>query len=141
MSIVKTIATGSNFKAISSCPFNELLQKSQGKLFIKDAVNATSAEISLSVLPPKVSVPFIHTHKQNEELYVIQKGEGQMQIDGKIFNVKEGDVIRVSPHGKRCIRASETQPLTFLCIQAKENSLEQYVATDANILKEEVSWE
>ena len=42
-----------------------------GKQFVKDATGATSCEISFGTLPPGTAVPFFHSHKANEENYII----------------------------------------------------------------------
>lgn len=46
-----------------------------GKQFVKDASGATSCEISFGTLPAGESVPFFHSHKENEENYIILSGK------------------------------------------------------------------
>lgn len=38
---------------------------------LHDRIGLTGAEISVNVLPAGASVPFVHSHKQNEEIYII----------------------------------------------------------------------
>ena len=135
----EVIAEGDNFTAVSTCKLEDLMSVN-GKVFVRDQIHSTGSEVSISMLEPRAQVPFIHSHKENEEVYVILKGKGQFQVDGKIFDIKEGDVVRVGPNGKRGMRAGE-EALTYICIQAKEGSLEQCTAGDANILEGEVKWE
>lgn len=51
------------------------LQQFEGKQFVKEATGATSCEISFGTLPSGASVPFFHSHKANEENYVILSGD------------------------------------------------------------------
>ena len=138
MSAEGVIAEGENFTAVSTCKLDDLMSH-KGKVFIKDSTKATGNEISLSMLEPRAQVPILHSHKENEETYIIIKGTGQFQVDGKVFDIKEGDVIRVAPAGKRGMRAGDS-PLIYICVQAKENSLTQFGMGDANIFEEEVKW-
>ncbi len=94
-------------------------------------LNLTGAEISINSLPAGASVPFVHSHKQNEEIYAVLEGEGSAVIDGESVKLKAGDWMRVSTSAKRRFFASETTGLKYVCIQVKENSLEGYTTTDA----------
>ena len=40
----------------------------------------SSAEISLNELPAGANVPFVHSHKENEEIYGILSGNGKVAI-------------------------------------------------------------
>ena len=82
-------------------------------------------------LPAGTSVPFIHSHKNNEEIYVVLAGKGKAVIDGETVELMAGDWIRVSPAGKRQFFAAEDSGISFACIQVKENSLEGYTMDDA----------
>jgi mannose-6-phosphate isomerase-like protein (cupin superfamily) len=41
--------------------------------------------------------PYGHTHKEQEEVYVVVRGSGRMKLDDEIVEVKEWDVVRVPP--------------------------------------------
>lgn len=41
---------------------------------------ATGTEISFNELPSKTELPYFHIHVQNEETYIILKGEVDFQI-------------------------------------------------------------
>ena len=109
------------------------LQSFEGKQFVKDATGATSCEISFGSLPTGASVPFFHTHKENEENYIILSGEGKFQVGSDVFDVAEGSVVRVSTNCDRNLKCTSAQPMTYVCIQAKEGSLGGYTMTDAEI--------
>ena len=109
------------------------LQQFEGKQFVKEATGATSCEISFGTLPSGASVPFFHSHKANEENYVILSGAGRFQADDAVFDIAEGSVIRVAPGCDRTLRCTSAEPMLYLCIQAKANSLEGYTMTDAEV--------
>ena len=85
---------------------------------LHDSLALTGAEVSINHLPAGAGVPFVHSHKQNEEIYGILSGKGFITID------------RIAPDGKRQISAASDSPIGFICIQVKAGSLEGYTMTD-----------
>lgn len=141
--------SGDHFKAADVGPWDALarhrfdhpkLGPVRGKLFLKEILGLTSMEASVGILPPGVGLPFLHKHRQSEELYLIVKGSGQFQIDGKTIEVKEGSVIRVSPEGARTWRGGPTEPMVYVCIQARKDSFESVTTEDGVGLKDPVVW-
>lgn len=106
--------------------------KNEARIELHDKLNLTGSEISLNILPSDASVPFVHAHKENEEVYFVIKGTGTFVIDEEKIELNEGDFIKISPAGKRQIFAGENG-ITYLCIQTKTDSLTQYTADDAII--------
>lgn len=100
---------------------------------LHNALSLTGAEISINSMPAGMSVPFVHAHKKNEEIYGILEGKGSIRIDGEVVEVEAGDWIRVSPTAKRQVSAAVDSSIKYICIQVKENSLESYTAEDAVI--------
>ena len=98
---------------------------------LHDRLSLTGAEISINNLPAGAGVPFIHSHKNNEEVYVVLAGKGKAVIDGEAVELAAGDWVRISPAGKRQFFAAEDSAISFACIQVKENSLESYTMDDA----------
>ena len=91
------------------------------------------AEISLNTLPAGANVPFVHSHKANEEIYGVLSGKGKVVIDGEEISLAAGDWLKISPMAKRQFFAASNSEITYICVQVKENSLEGYTATDAVI--------
>ena len=100
---------------------------------LHDQLGLTGAEISVNNLPTGVGVPFVHHHKKNEEIYLILSGKGTAVIDGEAIDLKEGDWIRIAPAAKRQFSAAADSAISYICIQVRENSLEEYTAADAEI--------
>lgn len=111
--------------------YNKTSIKKADRCELHDELNLTGAEISINALPAGASVPFVHSHKQNEEIYGILEGKGYAVIDGEKVALTAGDWLRVSPAAKRRFFASNDSGIKYLCIQVKANSLEGYTMTDA----------
>ncbi|MDL2295874.1 cupin domain-containing protein [Lachnospiraceae bacterium OttesenSCG-928-E19] len=117
-----------NFTLANVGPLKDLLTFPNGKIFMKDNINATGAELSFQLLPAGTQLPFFHSHKQNEEIYVVISGRGKMQIDEVVFDLAEGSVVRVAPAGARSMKAATD--LIYMVIQVRENSLTQWTGED-----------
>ena len=151
MKKIETIKTGKNYAAVSVGKMNEIIEHElpmgpgvtiKGKVFVGQAVDATGSELSFQTLVPGQDSGFLHTHKTHEELYIILRGEGQSQVDGEIFPVSEGTIVRVSPNGKRALKNTGSENLTMLCIQYKANVFTEADSpmTDGVILQDELKW-
>lgn len=133
MSEIKTLNSGEKFAHASIGSLHGF----EGKQFVKDAIGTTSCEISFGSLPTGAAVPFFHSHKENEENYIILSGAGKFQVDDDVFDIAEGSVIRVATNCDRNLRCTSTDTLTYICIQAKEGSLGGYTMTDAEVTERE----
>lgn len=149
MKQVKTVASATNFKAINVGKLNEVSDyvlklgpdvKIPGKVFGGQALGATGGEFSFQVFQPGTETGFLHTHKTHEELYFFLSGEGQFQVDGEIFPVSEGSVVRVAPAGVRSVRNNGSTPLIMLCVQYKGDTFTADDAADGVLLNEPVKW-
>ncbi len=129
MNEIKILGNGEKFAHASVGPLNGF----EGKQFVKDAIGATSCEISFGTLPSGASVPFFHSHRENEENYIILSGAGKFQVNDDVFDIAEGSVIRVSTGCDRNLKCTSATPMTYICVQAKEGSLGNYTMTDAGI--------
>lgn len=111
--------------------FSKVSVAKDARTELHDKLSLTGAEISINNLPAGASVPFVHAHKNNEEIYTILSGKGKVVIDGETVELTVGDWIRISPAAKRQFFAAEDEGISFICIQVKENSLEGYTGDDA----------
>ena len=57
----------------------------------------------------------------------------QCYMDNEEINLVTGDWVRISPVAERQFFASNDESISYICIQVKENSLENFTATDAII--------
>lgn len=111
-----------------------------GKVFGGQSVGATGSEFSVQVFAPGQETGFLHTHKNHEELYFFLSGKGEFQVDGNVFPVGEGSVVRVAPEGRRSVRNNGSEPLVMLCVQYRVDTFTADDATDGCILNERVEW-
>lgn len=148
MKSIEKIAAAENFTAVTVGKLNRLNDyvlemgdiRIPGKVFGGNATEATGSEFSFQVFAPGSETGFLHTHKTHEELYFFLSGTGEFQVDGKVFLVTEGCVVRVAPAGRRSVRNNGSEPLIMLCIQYKGNSFTADDAADGTILAEKVEW-
>ena len=105
----------------------------ENRIELHKKLSLTGAEISLNELLAGTNVPFVHSHKENEEIYGILSGNGKAIIDGEEISLSTGDWLKIAPAAKRQFFASDISGITYICIQVKENSLEHFTAEDAVI--------
>jgi mannose-6-phosphate isomerase-like protein (cupin superfamily) len=48
-------------------------------------------------VPPAYRFPYGHTHKTQEEVYVVVGGSGRMKVDDEIVELRQWDAVRVPP--------------------------------------------
>ena len=101
-----------------------------GKVFLGEALDMTSIEMSVQLLKAGGEIPFDHKHKTNEEVYVVIKGNGEFIVDDETIPVKEGSVIRIGTKAKRRWRNNSDSDLIVMVIQGKEGSLINYNVSD-----------
>jgi len=111
-----------------------------GKVFLKEDLGLTGMELSLNKLPPGAQCPFLHHHVEHEELYLFVEGQGQVQVDGQVFEVREGTVVRVAPAGIRGLRNTGPQDLYYVCVQAKAGSLSGQTIADGRRVHGPLDW-
>ena len=63
----------------------------EGRAELHETLSLTGAEVSINSLPAGASVPFVHSHKNNEEIYGIIDGKGTVIIDGDTVEITAGD--------------------------------------------------
>lgn len=149
MKQVEKIAEEKNFSAINVGNFADLANyelqlgpevKIPGKVFCGQEAKTSGSEFSFQVFQSGTETGFLHTHKNHEELYFFLSGNGEFQVDGEVFAVQEGSVVRVAPEGKRSVRNNGSLPLVMLCVQYKAGTFTAEDAADGNILNEPVKW-
>ena len=115
--------------------FNKINVEKDARTELHDKLGLTGAEISVNNLPAGAGVPFVHYHKKNEEIYFVISGKGQAIIDGETVELAAGDWLRVAAKARRQFSAAADEGISFICIQVRENSLEEYTADDAEVEK------
>lgn len=127
--------SGKNYKASSIGELSKV-----GRVTLKSELGLTGSEVSIDNLPAGVSIPFVHAHKRNEEVYILLAGKGSFYIDGEEFAIEEGDVLRLDPAAARCVKADDASSLRYLCIQTEARSLVQFTENDGVPVNVKPSW-
>ena len=63
--------------------------------------------VSLFRYAPNLRSPMAHSHREQEEAYVVVAGSGRALLDGEVVELRQWDVVRVSPE---VVRAFEAGP-------------------------------
>jgi uncharacterized cupin superfamily protein len=61
------------------------------------ALGLERSGLSYQRIPPGYRFPYGHTHREQEELYVVVGGSGRMKLDDDVVEVGRLDVVRVAP--------------------------------------------
>lgn len=138
--MTKIISDGKNHTAIDIGAFDQLKNYDyihpklghtvKSKLFIGELLKTTGAEISFMELPAKTTTSFLHKHEKHEEIYIFLKGHGKYQIDGEIFKISEGSIVRVAPDGSRTLSNESEDIMVYMVVQAAANTLNGYNIAD-----------
>jgi len=57
-----------------------------------------------------------HRHAGQEEVYMFTKGEGKMELDHKMFDVKEGDIVLIEDNVFHKVHNTGDYWLEFVCV-------------------------
>ncbi len=126
-----------NYSIIELGTFKEDLANKK-RIMVGQDLGLTGSEISFNHTPAGGFTPFVHSHKLNEEVYIILSGNGMFMVDENEFPIKEGSIIRVAPEGERAIKA--VTDMDHICIQAQKESLTQATRDDGVITETKASW-
>ena len=71
--------------------------------------------LNYTILPPDTTIG-VHTHGNDEELYIVLEGEGEMQVDGELREVSAGDIILNKPFGTHGLENHSDKDIKILVI-------------------------
>lgn len=54
-----------------------------------------------------VRSPMAHSHREQEEVYVVLSGSGRVRLDDEVHELRRFDVVRVSPETVRAFEAGD----------------------------------
>jgi mannose-6-phosphate isomerase-like protein (cupin superfamily) len=88
------------------------------RVFHEDAFQGPWNFVDYAVLPPGKSIG-VHTHGDNEELYLVLEGEGTMTLDGREFPVRPGHVILNRAEGSHGLKNTGAEPLKLFVVEVR----------------------
>jgi mannose-6-phosphate isomerase-like protein (cupin superfamily) len=68
-------------------------------------MNSRDLGISLWRYPPNYKAERGHSHREQEEAYLVTSGSGQILLDGEARDIERWDLIRVAPEVVRAFAA------------------------------------
>ncbi len=78
---------GSNFDGAPDLEFRMATQ----------ALGLEESGLSYQRIPPGYRFPYGHTHRRQEEVYVVVGGTGRMKLDDEVVELAQWDAVRVAP--------------------------------------------
>jgi mannose-6-phosphate isomerase-like protein (cupin superfamily) len=73
--------------------------------FAKEPLELQNSGVSYLRLAPGERVPWGHTHKQQEEVYVVVGGSGRIKLDEEVVDLRQWDAIRIAKETMRNVEA------------------------------------
>ena len=73
--------------------------------FARSHIDSEHLGVSRFRYPPNFQPTDGHSHREQEEVYVVLRGSGRIKIDDEIVELGEGDLVRVPPGAWRCTEA------------------------------------
>jgi quercetin dioxygenase-like cupin family protein len=75
--------------------------------FARKHMDSRDLGVSLFRYAANVRSPMAHSHREQEEAYVVVAGSGSVLLDGEVQELRQWDVVRVAPE---VVRAFEAGP-------------------------------
>ena len=79
---------------------------------------------NVSAVPPGKAAYPLHSHRVNEELFVVLAGTGELRVGDTVYPIREGDVIGCPPGGPETahqIRNNGDKELRYLAVSTQES--------------------
>jgi quercetin dioxygenase-like cupin family protein len=73
--------------------------------FSRKYLDSRDLGVSLWTYTPGTRNPGSHSHREQEEAYVVVSGAGRMRLDDELRDIRQWDVIRVAPEVVRSFEA------------------------------------
>jgi mannose-6-phosphate isomerase-like protein (cupin superfamily) len=94
------------------------LDRVQGWIPLNRKLGLKAMGITVASFPAGEGYEHPHIHAKQEEIYLLAHGRGQMAIDGKVIDLKAGDIVRVDPPAVRALRSHPSSPSVWVMVGA-----------------------
>jgi len=96
-----------------------------GRRYACDDLGLEFMDFSINKLAPGIEVPLQYRHTNQEEVYFVLEGEGELCLDGKLVPLTPGVAVRVSPEVMRTIRNCKLdESLCYLAFSAQGDGIQ-----------------
>lgn len=75
--------------------------------FARKHLDSEQLGISYFRYAPGVRSPMAHSHREQEEAYIVVSGSGRIRLDDEIHELRQWDVVRIAPATIRAIEAGD----------------------------------
>lgn len=83
--------------------------------FARKALESPELGVSRFTYGPGSHTPWAHSHREQQEAYVVVSGSGRAWLDGTVVELRAWDVLRVAPSVVRSFQAGP-EGLDLLCV-------------------------
>jgi quercetin dioxygenase-like cupin family protein len=73
--------------------------------FARKHMNSEHLGVSYFRYDPGVRAPAAHSHREQEEAYVVISGSGRIRLDDEVHDLRQWDVVRIAPSTVRAVEA------------------------------------
>jgi len=73
--------------------------------FARRYLDSDHLGISYFRYAPGVRAPMAHSHREQEEAYIVVSGSGRIRLDDAIHELRQWDVVRIAPATVRAVEA------------------------------------
>ncbi|MCW3068338.1 MAG: hypothetical protein JWL67_963 [Solirubrobacterales bacterium] len=73
--------------------------------FARKYLDSRDLGISMFRYAANMRSPMVHSHREQEEAYVVVAGSGRVLLDGEVLELRQWDVVRVAPEVQRAFEA------------------------------------
>jgi len=73
--------------------------------FSRKHLDSEHLGISYFRYAPGVRSPMAHSHREQEEAYIVVSGSGRIRLDDEIHELRQWDVVRIAPATVRALEA------------------------------------
>ena len=108
---------------------SEAAVEERGRLrshFLMDAGDLGSRNLAVTwVEVPAGAEQRAHSHPESEQVYVIVRGRGRMEVAGDVEEVGEGDLVFIPPATQHGIVNDGSEPLVYVAAASPPVSMEE----------------
>lgn len=80
----------------------------------RKALDCEAVALGLIRIPPGEGYSFTHSHRKQEEVYIVIEGRGSISVNNELIELVPGDLVRVSASARRALKADE-EGLFVIC--------------------------
>ncbi len=92
---------------------------------IGQKIGARRLGYNVTVIDPGKAAYPAHSHRVNEEMFLVLAGQGELRLGDERHSVREGDVIACAPGGPECahqLRNTGAAPLKVLMVSTMQDT-------------------